>query len=287
LTHLDGGASLESIASATAVVMTIMRETPMSDFKQLSRSVAGLTVLVTGAASGMGRATARVFAAEGAKVAVTDFSADGAQAVADAITADGGIAKAWALDVADPRAITRVVNETAGHFGGLDIVVNNAGISVRLAIDDDGYDEAWAKGIAVMLTAHPRIIRAALPYLRRSKCPRIVNIASTEALGATALHSPYSAAKAGVTGLTRSLAVELGRDGITVNCICPGPIATGMTARISDEHKAIYAKRRTALNRYGDPEEVAHMTLSLCLPAASFITGAVIPVDGGLIARNA
>ena len=259
----------------------------MSDFKQLSRSVAGLTVLVTGAASGMGRATARVFAAEGAKVAVTDFSADGAQAVADAITADGDTATAWALDVADPRAITRVVNEIAAHFGGLDIVINNAGISVRLAIDDEGYDEAWAKAIAVMLTAHPRIIRAALPYLRRSTCPRIVNIASTEALGATALHSPYSAAKAGVTGLTRSLAVELGREGITVNCICPGPITTGMTARIPDEQKAIYAKRRTALNRYGDPEEVAHMTLSLCLPAASFLTGVVIPVDGGLMARNA
>ena len=91
----------------------------------------------------------------------------------------------------------------------------------------------------------------------------------------------------GVVGLTRSLAVELGCDGITVNCICPGPITTGMTARISDEHKAIYARRRTALGRYGDPEEVAHMTLSLCLPAASFLTGAIIPVDGGLMARNA
>jgi 3-oxoacyl-[acyl-carrier protein] reductase len=259
----------------------------MSDFKRLSRSVKGLTVLVTGAASGMGRATALVFAADGANVAVTDISAEATQAVADEIVASGGAAKAWTLDVSDRYNITAVVDDVAAHFGGLDIVVNNAGISVRVAIDDDNYDETWAKGLAVMLTAHQRIIRAALPYLRKSKSPRIVNIASTEALGATALHSPYSAAKAGVVGLTRSLAVELGRDGITVNCICPGPILTGMTSRIAAEHKAIYAKRRTALGRYGDPEEVAHMTLSLCLPAASFLTGAVIPVDGGLMARNA
>ena len=259
----------------------------MSDFQQLSRSVAGLTVLVTGAASGMGRATARVFAAEGARVAVTDYAADGAGKVADEITAGGGIAKAWRLDVANGDEIKAVVDDVAGHFGSLDIVINNAGISVRVAIDDDGYDDAWAKGLAVLLTAQQRVIRAALPYLRKSKSPRIVNIASTEALGATALHSPYAAAKAGVTGLTRSLAVELGRDGITVNCICPGPIETAMTARISDEHKTVYARRRTALGRYGKPEEVAHMTLSLCLPAASFLTGAVIPVDGGLMARNA
>jgi 3-oxoacyl-[acyl-carrier protein] reductase len=259
----------------------------MTDFRQLSRSVRGLTVLVTGAASGMGRATARVFATEGANVAVTDFAAEGAETVAAEIVAKGEIAKAWRLDVASRDDINAVVNGIAGHFGGLDIVVNNAGISVRAAIDDEGYDEAWAKALAVMLTAHQRVIRAALPYLRQSKSPRIVNIASTEALGATALHSPYSAAKAGVVGLTRSLAVELGRDGITVNCICPGPIATAMTARISDEHKAVYARRRTALGRYGDPEEVAHMTLSLCLPAASFLTGAIIPVDGGLMARNA
>ena len=259
----------------------------MSEYKQLSRSVKGLTVLVTGAASGMGRATARVFADEGANVAVTDLAEQSTQAVAQEITASGGSAKAWVLDVADRDAITTVVNDVAAHFGGLDIIVNNAGISVRVGIDDPGYEDAWAKGIAVMLTAHPRIIRAALPHLRKSRSPRIVNIASTEALGATALHSPYSAAKGGVTSLTRSLAVELGREGITVNCICPGPIRTAITDRISEEHKTIYAKRRTALGRYGDPEEVAHMTLSLCLPAASFLTGAVIQVDGGLMARNA
>ena len=90
-----------------------------------------------------------------------------------------------------------------------------------------------------------------------------------------------------MTGLTRSLAVELGREGITVNCICPGPIDTAMTARVPPEDKQRFARRRTALGRYGLPAEVAHMSLSLCLPAASFITGATIPVDGGLMARNA
>src|SRR5438552_7083717 len=259
----------------------------MSEFKELSRSVAGSRVVVTGAASGMGRATARVFAAEGAVVAVTDFNAEGAEAVAAELRGKGRQAKAWKLDVARPDEIKSVIDAIAAEFGGLDIVVNNAGVSGTSAIDGDGYEALWERNIAVLLSAHPRIIRAALPYLRKSKAPRIVNIASTEALGATATHSPYAAAKAGVTGLTRSLAVELGPEGITVNCICPGPIRTAITERISEEHKTIYAKRRTALGRYGDPEEVAHMTLSLCLPAASFLTGAVIPVDGGLMARNA
>jgi 3-oxoacyl-[acyl-carrier protein] reductase len=259
----------------------------MSDYKELSRSVKGSRVVITGAASGMGRATARVFAAEGATVAVTDFDANGAEAVAADIRGKGQHATAWALDVADPAAIKRVVAEIATAFGGLDIVINNAGISGISTIDGDGYEELWERHIAILLASHPRVIRAALPHLRRSKHPRIVNIASTEALGATATHSTYAAAKAGVTGLTRSLAVELGPEGITVNCICPGPISTAMTDRVSDEHKTIYAKRRTALKRYGEPEEVAHITLSLCLPAASFLTGAVIPVDGGLMARNA
>jgi len=259
----------------------------MSSYKPLSRSVKGLRVLVTGAASGMGRATAHVFADEGARVAVTDVTLAGAQPVADAIAARGLEAKAFALDVGDAAAIKTGVDAIAQDFGGLDIVINNAGISVNLAIDDAGYDAAWDRALAVMLSAHPRVIRAALPYLRKSNSPRIVNIASTEALGATAGHSAYSAAKAGVTGLTRSLAVELGPEGITVNCICPGPITTAMTDRISDDHKQKYARRRTALHRYGAPEEVAHMTLSLCLPAASFLTGVVIPVDGGLMARNA
>jgi 3-oxoacyl-[acyl-carrier protein] reductase len=255
--------------------------------QRLSRSVQGLTVLVTGAGSGMGRATAEVFAAEGANVAVTDLPGAGAEVVAENIRALGGIAAAWALDVSDTANINSVVEQIAAQFGGLDIVINNAGISNFSAIDGEDYDLVWDRVVAVLLTAHQRVIRAALPHLRRSGSPRIVNIASTEALGATARNSPYAAAKAGVTGLTRALAVELGKEGITVNCICPGPILTGMTDKVPDADKQVYAQRRTALRRYGHPEEVAHMTLSLCLPAASFLTGAVIPVDGGLMARNA
>lgn len=249
-----------------------------------SRSIAGRVAIVTGAASGMGRATARLFAEEGARVAVTDLDLTACQEVAREC---GTNARPYALDVGDREAIRRVVAQIAEEFGGIDILVNNAGVSSFCPLDDDGYEEIWAKSLAVMLTAHQRMVRAALPFLRRSDAARIVNIASTEGLGATPGDTPYVAAKTGVTGLTRGLAVDLGPEGITVNCICPGPISTAMTDKVPDEHKVIFAKRRTALRRYGDPEEVAHMTLSLVLPAASYITGAVIPVDGGLMARNA
>ena len=254
---------------------------------RFSRSLKGTRALITGAASGMGLATARAFAEEGAHVALTDHLFEPAESAAAALREQGLSAHAWKLDVSDPVEIAATVAQIGQALGGLDAVVNNAGISAFSPIDGDSYDAVWDRSLAILLSAHQRVIRAALPFLRASAAPRIVNIASTEALGATAMDSPYAAAKAGVTGLTRALAVELGREGITVNCICPGPIATGMTAAIPNDQKAVFAKRRTALLRYGEPEEVAHMTLSLCLPAASYITGATSPVDGGLMARNA
>jgi 3-oxoacyl-[acyl-carrier protein] reductase len=257
----------------------------MAKLSKLSRSVAGKVVVVTGAASGMGRATAHLFADEGARVAVTDITP--VDTVVGEIVAAGSEAKGWQLDVSNRHDIERVVADIAAHFGGIDILINNAGISLHGPVDSDDFEVRWAKSLDVLLTAQVRMIRAALPFLRQAKDARIVNIASTEALGATRFISPYTAAKTGVIGLTRSMAVEFGPEGITVNCICPGPINTGMTERIAPEQKAEFARRRTALRRYAEPEEVAQMTLSLCLPAAGFVTGAVLPVDGGLTIRNA
>ena len=250
-----------------------------------SRSIAGRVAIVTGAASSMGRATALLLAAEGAKVAVTDLDLDACAQVADEA---GPNAHPFVLDVSDADAIATVVQQIAARLGGIDILVNNAGVSAFAPLDGgEQYDETWARALSILLTGQQRMVRAALPFLRESDAPRIVNIASTEGLGATPGDTPYVAAKSGVVGLTRGLAVDLGKEGITVNCICPGPIHTGMTAAVPDDAKAEFARRRTALRRYGEPEEVAHITLSLVLPAASYITGAIIPVDGGLMARNA
>lgn len=259
----------------------------MTRISKLSRSIKGRIAIITGAASGMGKATAQLFADEGARVAALDVNAEPLNAVVEEIEAAGCEARAWTVDLADRGAIERVIGEIGTHFGAIDILVNNAGISIPVAIDSDDYERAWQKSLDVLITAHTRTIRAALPWLRKSDAGRIVNIASTEGLGATKYGSPYTAAKHAVIGLTRSLAVELGAEGITVNCICPGPIRTGMTAGIPEDAKQEFARRRVALKRYADPEEVAHGTLSLALPASSFITGVALPVDGGLTIRNA
>jgi 3-oxoacyl-[acyl-carrier protein] reductase len=260
----------------------------MARLTKLSRSIAGKVALVTGAASGMGRATAHLFADEGAKVAVTDLNADGVKAVVDEIEGAGSEAAGFILDVSDPKRITAVVEEVVQRFSGLDILVNNAGISIGVAADgdSDAYEAAWERSMSVMLTAQIRLVRACFQHLRRSGEGRVVNIASSEGLGASAFVGPYTAAKHGVIGLTRSLAVELGQKGVTFNCICPGPITTGMTAAIPDEAKVKFARRRVPLRRYGDPEEVAHATLSLVLPAASYVNGVVLPVDGGMTIQN-
>ncbi len=259
----------------------------MPRLSQLSRSIRDRVALVTGAASGMGRATAHLFADEGARVAVTDVSAQGVDAVVKDIREAGGDAAGWVFDVRDPARTVEVVDQIVERFGALDILVNNAGITHIAPIEGEGFEAGWNEVLDVNLSSHARLIRAALPHLKRGGAGRIVNIASTEALGGQRLLASYTAAKHGVVGLTRALAVELGDRGVTVNCVCPGAIRTGMTAPIPEEAKSKFARRRVPLRRYGEPEEVAHATLSLVLPAASYINGATLVVDGGFTIQNA
>lgn len=258
----------------------------MPRLTQGDRSVAGRVAIITGAASGMGRATAHLFADEGALVAVLDRTAEGVDEVVAEIEDSGGRAGGWAVDVTDGDAVRAAVDEIVDRLGPPDIVVNNAGVSLPAPIDGPDYEHQWATTIAVNLTAHTTMIRACLPHLQRNGDGRIVNVASTEGIGGSAYVSPYTASKHGVIGLSRSLAVELGPLGVTVNVVCPGPIHTGMTAEIPDDAKTKFARRNVPLRRYGDPEEVAHATLSLALPAMSYCTGAVLVVDGGFTTKN-
>ena len=258
----------------------------------LSRSLAGRSVIVTGAASGMGRATVHLFADEGARVCVADLGQTRVDTVVDEIRDVHGERAVIGVvcDVADRAALRDLVEATADAFGGIDAVINNAGVALPNSflgqVDDDTFESNWATTLDINLTAHARLVRLALPHLMASDAGRIVNIASTEAIVTGPGLAAYAATKAGVVGLTKSMAVELGRHGITANCICPGPILTGMTADIPDDAKETYARRRVPLRRYGTPEEVAHMTVNLCLPASSFVNGAIIPVDGGMSIRH-
>lgn len=240
------------------------------------RTVAGRVALVTGAASGIGRATAALLAEDGALVAALDRDEPEAPA--------GG--RAWACDVTDGARVDTVLAEVRDALGPVDILVNCAGVSLPAAIDGDGFEESWDQTLAVNLTGTARTVRACVDDLRRNGDGRVVNIASSEALGATAYLSAYTASKHGVVGLTKALAVELGRSGVTVNAVCPGPIHTGMTAIIPEDAKATFARRRVPAGRYGDPAEVAHAVWSLVLPGASFVNGSVLSVDGGMVAQN-
>ena len=196
----------------------------MVRLSQLSRSVSGRVVLVTGAASGMGRATAHLFADEGARVIVADLGERRVAAVVDEIRSVHGpdAAVGRVCDVSDPGQLRELVDTAVSRTGRLDHVVNNAGVSlVNSAFadvqDDDEFESNWAQTLDVNLTAHVRLVRLALPHLVAGGEGRVVNIASTEAIVTTSGLAAYAATKSGVVGLTKSLAVELGRHGVTVN----------------------------------------------------------------------
>lgn len=250
-----------------------------------------MRVVVTGAGSGMGRATAHVFADEGAKVLVADWNADGVNLVVREIEEAHGPGTAVGVtgDVSDPADRSEIIARCVAAFGGLDVLVNNAGVSRVSSVfsTEEEFTRNWDLTLAVNLTAQAHLIRLALPHLMAAPAGgRVINIASTEAFVATGGLSAYTAAKHGVVGLTKSFAVELGRHGVTVNAVCPGPIDTGMTASVTPERREKYVRIKVPLRRYGQPEEVAHMTASIALPAMRYMTGSVVLVDGGLVANH-
>jgi 3-oxoacyl-[acyl-carrier protein] reductase len=238
--------------------------------------------IVTGAASGIGRATAQLFANEGARVLAVDLSGKG---LAEAHSAIDAIAT-LELDITADGAPKQIVDTAASRFGRLDIVMNNAGIASN-ALAEEMKREAWDRALAVNLTAPFLICQQAIPHLRNSGAGRIVNVASVMAEGTDYGLSAYCASKAGVAGFTRTLALELGKFRITANYLLPGAIRTGMTSPLWDARPdvaEIWAKK-SALRRLGAPEDLAKAALFLASDDGAFVTGHGLTVDGGLMLR--
>jgi 3-oxoacyl-[acyl-carrier protein] reductase len=238
--------------------------------------------IVTGAASGIGKATAQLFAKEGAKVLAVDLPGKG---LADTHRDHQTIAT-LELSVAADGAPKTIVDTAVKAFGRLDIVMNNAGVAAN-ALAEAMTREMWDKTLAVNLTAPFLICRESIPYLREGGAGRIINVASVMAEGTDYGLSAYCASKAGVAGLTRTLALELGKFRITANYLLPGAIRTGMTSPLWDvrpDVAEIWAKK-SALRRLGEPIDLAKAALFLASDDGAFVTGHGLTVDGGLMLR--
>ena len=240
-------------------------------------------VLVTGAASGIGRAAAELFAGEGAKVVVADIDRPGADATVELIRAEGGDAMAVTVDVADATSVAAMVAAAVDAYGGLDVALNNAGI-VGAGVDiADMDDDVWRRGIDVMLTGVFLCLKHEIPHMLAGGGGAIVNTSSGAGLIGFPGQANYVAAKHGVIGLTRSAALEYIGRGIRINAICPGTARSRMVDEWMDGSAEAEAEVAALhpIGRIAEPEEIARAALWLASDAASFVVGVAFPVDGG------
>jgi NAD(P)-dependent dehydrogenase (short-subunit alcohol dehydrogenase family) len=248
----------------------------------MGERLAGRRALVTGARRGIGRAIAEAYADEGARVAVLDLDRTDLDAVLDSMATDG---VAIECDVRETGAVTAAVDEAVDAFGGLDVVVNNAGVIGREALVDTD-DETMERVLDVNLAGTMRVARATIPHLMRS-AGTLVNVSSQLSRGAVPGVSVYTASKGGVSSLTRQLAVEHARDGVRVNALAPGIVDTDMTRAARGENPNWEADRleRIPMNRLGEPTDIAGPAVFLASDEAAYVTGHVLVVDGGYLAR--
>ena len=245
----------------------------------------GKVAIVTGAGAGIGRASARLFAREGASVVVADIDPDGGRESVESIEAAGGAATFVEADVSDPTAVDAMVRAAVATYGGLDCAHNNAGIATGGPPLAEFSDDEWDRAMAVMLTGVYHCMKQEIPAMLERGGGAIVNTASGTGLVGYPGMAAYVAAKHGVVGLTKVAALDYGKRGIRVNAICPGTASSPMvdTAVAADPALDEYLTSLHPIGRIGTAEEIAEAAVWLCTDAASFVLGVALPVDGGYV----